>query len=233
MPDPLHLLGEELPWVNSVEHLGHTLQQDCTMDLDAKHKRAAFIDKSSDIRDVFHFAYPEQKLKACQVYVSDVYGFMLYDLASQASQSYLKSWNTFVKLAWDVPRDTYTYLVENVLAEKFVPLRKQIYSRYVNFFQHLFTSCSQEIRHLARIVSRDARSTVFKNVRLIEEMSGLSPWDYSSWRILQKIENATLPVGNEWRMTFLMKLLDMRRKMSAQLEDTNQLDLMINSLCNT
>jgi hypothetical protein len=31
----------------------------------------------------------------------------------------------------------------------------------------------------------------------------------------------------------LMKLLDMRRKMSAQLEDTNQLDLMINSLCNT
>ena len=97
----------------------------------------------------------------------------------------------------------------------------------------MFTSCSQEIRHLARIVSRDARSTVFKNVRLIEEMSGLSPWDYSIWRILRKIENATVPVGNKWRMTFLVKLLDMRRKESAQMEDTNQLDLMINSLCNT
>ena len=127
----------------------------------------------------------------------------------------------------------YTYLVENLLAEKFLPIRKQIYSRYVNFFQHLFTSCSQEIRHLARIVSRDARSTVFKNVRLIEEMSGLSPWDYSSWRILQKIEITTVLVGNKWKMTFLVKLLDMRSKMSAQLEDTNQLDLMINSLCNT
>ena len=129
--------------------------------------------------------------------------------------------------------DTYTYLVENVLAEKFVPLRKQIYSRYVNFFQHLFTSCSQEIRHLARIVSRDARSTLFKNVKLIEDISGLSPWDFSSWRILQKIENATVPAGNTWRMTFLVKLLEMRRKGSASLEDTGQLDLMINSLCNT
>ena len=76
LPDPLHLLGEELPWVSSVEHLGHTLQQDLSMDMDAKQKRAMFIDKSSDIRDVFNFAHPEQILRACQVYVSDAYGFM-------------------------------------------------------------------------------------------------------------------------------------------------------------
>lgn len=203
------------------------------MDLDAKHKRAAFIDKSSDIREVFQFAHPEQIIKACQVYVSDAYGFMLYDLASQASQSYLKSWNTFVKLAWDVPRSTYTYLVENVLADKFVPFRKQIYSRYVNFFQNLLTSCSKEIRHLARIVSRDARSIVFKNVKLIEEISGLSPWDYSGWRIQQKIENTPVPPGNGWRISFLVKLLEQRRERRALLENTSNLDLMINSLCNT
>ena len=233
LPEPLKLLGEELPWVSTAEHLGHTLHQDCTMDLDAKRKRATFIDKSSDIRETFHFAHPEQIMKACQIYVSDAYGFMLYDLASQSSQSYLKSWNTFVKLAWDVPRSTYTYLVENVLAENFVPFRKQIYSRYVSYFQHLFTSTSQEIRHLARIVSRDARSTVFRNVKFIQEMSGLSPWDYSSWRVVQKIENATVPPNNEWRLSFLEKLLEQRRQKSALLEDTSRLTLMINSLCNT
>ena len=233
LPDPLHLRGEQLPWVSTVEHLGHTLQQDCTMDLDARRKRASFIDKSSDIRDTFHFAHPEQVMKACQVYVSDAYGFMLYDLTSQASQSYMKSWNTFVKLAWDVPRSTYTYLVENVLASNFVPFRKQLYSRYVNFFHNLFTSSSKEIRHLARIISRDARSAVFRNVNHIKEMSGLSPWDYSSWRIVQKIENSSVPPNNEWRLSLLPKFLDERRKRSALSEDTSSLTLMINSLCDT
>jgi hypothetical protein len=145
---------------------------------------------------------------------------MLYDLAIQASQSYLKSWNTFVKLTWDVPRSTYTYLVENVLADNFVPFRKQIYSRYVNFFQNLLTSCSKEIRHLARIVSRDARSIVFKNVKLIEEISGLNLWDYSGWRILLKIENAAVAPGNGWMISFLVKLLDQRRKKRTLLEKT-------------
>ena len=157
----------------------------------------------------------------------------LYDSGSQASQSYLKSWNTFVKLAWDVPRSTYTYLVENVLADKFVPFKKQIFSRYVNFFQHLLTSCSKEVRHLTRIVSRDARSIVWKNVELIKSLSGLSPWDFSSWRVVQKIENAPIPPGNEWRITLLVKLLNQRRQKSASLEDTRHLTLMINSLCDT
>jgi hypothetical protein len=233
LPDPLQLAGELLPWVSSAEHLGHTLHQDCTLDLDAKRKRASFIDKSSDIREGFNFAHPEQIMKAAQVYVSDCYGFMLYDLASQSSQSYLKSWNTFVKLAWEVPRDTYTYLVENVLAKNFVPLRKQIYSRYVKFFQHLFTSTSKEIRHLARIVSRDARSTVYRNINFIQEMSGLSPWDFSSWRIVQEIQNTAVPPNNEWRLTLLVKLWEERRQRSALLEDTSRLTQMIDSLCNT
>ena len=159
-----HCLAKKLPWVNSAEHLGHTLHKDCTMDMDARTKRASYIDKTCDIRNTFNFAHPDQILKAGQVYCSDAYGFMLYDLSSQASQSYFKCWNTFVKLAWDVPLNTYTYLVENCLAGPFVPLRKQICSRYVNFFRKLFSSTSKEVRHLANIVSRDAKSTVYKNI---------------------------------------------------------------------
>ena len=106
LPAPLQLFGEELPWVDSAEHLGHTLHKNCTMEQDARCKRAQFIDRTSDLREIFSFAHPEQIIKAGQVYASDVYGFMLYDLSSQASQSYMKSWNTFVKLAWNVPRST-------------------------------------------------------------------------------------------------------------------------------
>ena len=203
------------------------------MDKDARCKRAQFIDRTSDIRETFSFAHPEQVIKAGQVYCSDVYGFMLYDLTSQSSQSYLKSWNTFVKLAWNVPVDTYTYLVENCLAENFVSLRKQVYSRYVKFFQNLFSSTSKEVRHLARIVSRDARSTVYRNVNFLLETSGLSPWDFSNWKIVQKIENSTVPPNNDWRMSMLKKTLAMRSRKNACLESCEQITKMIDSLCNT
>ena len=138
-----------------------------------------------------------------------------------------------MKLAWDVPLDTYTYIVENCLADKFVPLRKQIYSRYVNFFHNLLTSSSKEVRHLARNISRDAKCTVFKNIQLIEQISGPNPWDYASWRILENIENVAAPPNNNWRMKMLLKLLETRGQKSAQLEETKRLTLMINSLCNT
>jgi hypothetical protein len=123
LPDPLQLNGEDLPWVATAEHLGHTLHQDCTMDQDARVKRAKFIDKTCELREIFDFAHPEQVIKAAQVYASDAYGSMLYNFSSNASESFFKSWNTFVKLAWNVPRDTYTYIVENLLANNFSSLK--------------------------------------------------------------------------------------------------------------
>ena len=158
---------------------------------------------------------------------------MLYNFSSPASESFFKSWNTFVKLAWNVPRDTFTYVVESVLAKDVFSLKKQILSRYVTFFQGLFTSASKEVRHLARIVSRDARSTVFQNVKLIEEVSGLSPWNNTKNKIVDKLSKVEIPENNQWRLTFLKKLLDLRLEKESLMHDTDTLDKMIDSLCNS
>ena len=112
-------------------------------------------------------------MRAVQVFACDGYGSMLYDLSSFSCESLFKSWNTCIKLIWDVPRSTFTYLVENVLAKNFVPLRHQVYGRYVNYFQGLFKSSSREVRHLVRVVSRDVRSVTSRNVELIKAASGL------------------------------------------------------------
>ena len=121
----------------------------------------------------------------------------------------------------------------SVLAENFLPMRKQIYSRYVKFFQRLFTSTSIEVRHLARIVSRYAQSDVFRNIQVIQKLSSLSPWDFSNWRIVQNIENVAAPPNNEWRLSLLKKLLDTRRQKASAMEDISRVTLMIESLCNT
>ena len=228
-PDPLTLLGQQLPWVASADHLGHVLHQSGTMDQDALVKRARFIDKTIGIRESFSFAYPDQIMRAVQVYACDGYGSMLYDFSTSSCESLFKSWNTCIKLIWGVPRSTFTYLVENVLASNFVSLRHQVYGRYVNYFHGLFKSSSKEVRHLVRIVSRDVRSTTCKNVMLLKAETGLSPWDYSKWRIQEKLRRASVPENDEWRPGLLLKLLENRRDAANK----ELLDKMIDSLCST
>ena len=233
LPDNLQLLGQELPWVERADHLGHVLHQSCTLDHDAAVKRARFIDKTVELREVFSFALPEQILRAVEIYASDCYGTMLYDLASQASESYFKAWNTCVKLTWNVPRSTFTYIVENTLAATSNSLRNQVYARYVTFFQNLFESASKEVRHLVMVVARDSRSVTCKNVSLLKSVSGLSPWDFAKWRIKERLPVAAIPANNEWRLSLLKKLLDIRRQQELQAENTLKTTQMIDSLCST
>ena len=142
-PAHLTLCGHNLPWVESAVHLGHTLHQLTNMEKDCLKARARFIDKTVELREVFSFAQPSQVLRAVQIYASDCYGVMLYDLSSQSSESYFKAWNTWVKLTWGVPRSRYTYIVENTLAAGFTSLRNQVYARYVSYFQKLCQSASK------------------------------------------------------------------------------------------
>lgn len=114
-------------------------------------KRAQYIEKTTEIRNTFSWAHPSQKLKAANIYAGDFYGSNLWQLNSNTAEMYFKSWNTFVKLSWGVPRSTHTYLVENVLAKNFISARHQVMGRYVTFFQSLLNSPNREVRILLEL----------------------------------------------------------------------------------
>ena len=86
-PDPLHLDGKVLPWVESPVHLGNFIHESESMDKDAKVKRAAFIRESTELRETFGLP-------------------VLWQFDSQSAGQYFTSWRTCVKLAWQVPRQT-------------------------------------------------------------------------------------------------------------------------------
>ena len=100
------------------------------MDLDCKIRRAKFINRTVEIREQLSFAHPSQVLKAIQVYCSDAYGSMLGQLNSEPSEKFFRSWNTCVKLVHDIPRDTFTYLVEDYFDKGFPSLRNQVLYQY-------------------------------------------------------------------------------------------------------
>ena len=107
------------------------------MDFDTKIKRARYIGDSTEIRETFSFADPSQILRAVRIYCGHYYGAMLWDLDSEMTGQMCRSWNTCVKLSYDIPRSTHTYIVENILASNFLPAKTELMARFVKFHQNL------------------------------------------------------------------------------------------------
>ena len=234
LPAPLYLDGKALPWVDTAEHLGHTLHQSVTMDKDCLRARGRFIAKTVEIRDQLSFAQPQHILQAVQVMCTDAYGCMLWDLGSDTSEQFFKSWNTCVKLCHGVTRSTFTYLVEGWLAADIAPLRNQVMSRYAGFYRKLLFSPSREIRALALMVTNDPRSTTYKNLRLLRNMTGLSqPHMYSGFKIKASLPVKSVPEKEKWRLGLLSSLFKVRSEMYLRVEDTKSICSMIDSLCST
>ena len=235
-PVPLHLCGRELPWVSSATHLGHEIHESGSMEHDAEVKRAIFIGNSVEIRESFSFASPVEILSAMKVYCSSFYGSMLWDLNGEGASKLFNSWTTAVKLTWDVPRATRSYLVQQVLDAGFTPAKVDILTRYSGFFQNLRKSPSYEVSVMAGLAGRDLRTTTGRNLKLVHDLSGLDPWETSSAKLreelIRKLE-IDVPPTDKWRAPYLSSLLKQRQMCYYQgdSESMKTISVLINSLC--
>ena len=203
------------------------------MEHDAKVKRGIFIDKSTDIRQMFSFAEPFQILQAINTYCAHFYGGMLWDLFGEAAGQVFRAWNTAVKLVWEVPRSTHTYLVDHLLGLGLPSARHKLSCQYVGFFQNLGQSASREVRLLKEIVARDAQSVTGRNILNIKAEYDLDPWSWSLQRFKLKDVRKPVPVADEWRIGLLRKLLAQRREMETCGEDPLEISNLIDSLCSS
>ena len=233
-PEPLKLDGDALPWVEVADHLGHTLHQMCTMDNDCQRARNKFMRCFMDLKEELYYSCPSQLLQAVEVYCSDAYGSMLWNLSSSASEQFFRCWNSCVKIAYGIPRNTFTYLVEGYFGAGLTSLRNQIVSRYPKFYQKLMNSSSKEVRILIRIVRQDPRSVTCKNLRLLRKMSGMDNAEfYCSNKVKLKLPVKLVPEKEYWRTGLLTSLLTLRVERHSQVQDAKSVDAMITSLCNT
>ena len=211
-PDNLQLYGVNLPWVESATHLGHELTSEATMDTDARMKRATFISRSTEVRETFQFARPTEVLNAVMLYCCDYYGSMLWDFRGEASNMFFNSMRTCVKLAYHVPRQTKTFLVNHLLARDLVSAREEILSRFTGFVNKLSSSPCREVRVMAALTVHNARTVTGSNVALVEEESGLKVGRASIHHFRTSLVAArpAVPAADVWRLSFLEKLIEDR-----------------------
>ena len=197
VPAPLILGGRELPWVKTATHLGHELHESGSMEHDVRIKWAEFIDNSVEVREAFKFASPVEILQALKVYCSSFYGSMLWDLAGTGASRVFNAWNTAIKLSWSCPRETRTYLVQQVLSSGLDSARTDILVRYSKFFRSLRCSISKEVAMMANFVSRDIRTTTGSNLKLLEEASGLCAWETGQAKLRQAMKDREMVVVDD------------------------------------
>ena len=206
-----------------------------SVDHDCLQKRAQFIDASVKIRETFYFAHPAEQIAATEKYCTAAYGSNLWDLGSSATRMMVNAWRTGHKLAWAVPRETHTYLVEEVLAPNTPNLHASLLHRFTNFFRGLVTSPSQEVMVVALLAARDLRSSTGSNLALVKTMTGLDPWTIGRSQLRSALDRAVrreVPDQDVWRAPYLQKLLASRLQAhySADQGEVLRLDNLINSL---
>jgi hypothetical protein len=111
-----------------------------------------------------------------------------------------------------------------------------ILARFAGFFRSLRNSPSHEVAVMANLASRDIRSTTGKNLKLLEEITGLDPWVYGSDRVKQelvKAEKVEVPQLDQWRVGYLASLLEQRQRLHywGDKEGWERVSGLIDSLC--
>ena len=161
---------------------------------------------------------------------------MLWDLSGDGASQVFSAWNTAIKLSWSCPRDTRTYLVQQVLSPGLASAKTDILVRYLKFFRSLRKSTSKEVSMMANMVARDLSTTTGANLRLLADISGLCPWQAGQLEFRDAVTTKELVQVMEvdkWRVPLLDKLLSQRQTMyyTGEEEELARIDDLINSLC--
>ena len=234
-PAPLVLCGRDLPWVDQADHLGSTLTSRGDMDQDAVIKRAKFISSSCEIREMFKFAAPLEIIKALKIYSSSFYGSSLWDLGGDKAKQVFSAWDTAVKLIWNCPQWTRSYILQQILYCGQPSAKVEILSRYLKFFNSLLDSASHEVQVMARFAARDVRTTTANNLRVLKDILGVSPWKRVPSDAKDTLVDALttdVPEEDYWRLPYFCSLIRQRRlaRDSGHSEDEERLNQLICSL---
>ena len=78
------------------------------------------------------------------------------------------------KRIYQLPINTYSYLVEGHLSQGVVPLRNLVLGRYVSFFQKIALGPSREVTIIAKLATNDAQTTTAAKLKQVSDLTSRS-----------------------------------------------------------
>ena len=230
----LKLCGHELPWVEKGKHLGVKVTNDPRSILgdDVMEKRARYIQSNNELMQEFSFTHSRTKAFVNRVFNSHFYGSVLWNLYERESNMLYNTWSVSVRKMFRVDRKTHRYLIEPI--SRMQHIKSALRSRFIGFMKRLASSRKSVLRHAFKVFSKDCRSTTGANVRNILLESGALLFEQLSMSDIKRIEFHPTPAEEQWRISVINDLIDIRDGMDDDIGWTkDDINETLEYLCTT
>ena len=209
----VELNGDLLSWVETAKHLGNHLSSkinsacrspDTRTDLFCK--EAIFFDSVHQVQQQFGYHDPQLVIRLLSIYSTAMYGSPLWQLNSEEHQKLNRSWNTAVKMIFDLPNVTHTCFIEPLSP---VPhFEAVLIGRYIGFLQSLLNSSKPFMGLLFTTCSSDLNSVTGNNIGYL-----LGKFSKSSLKSLVNCRNEIknkavyhLPENEKWKVKLISEI---------------------------
>ena len=227
----MQLCGNDLPWVSSGMHLGNNLENKIDgMKQDIKVKRAQYITKNNDLAQEFFFCHPATQFHINSIYNSSFTGSPLWDLFSREADMLCNTWNTSVRIMFNLSYATHRYFIQPVSNK--VHLKNILMQRFLGFLSQIEKSAKKLPLRLLKIIRTDTRSTTGSNLRKIMIILGKHTIDEVKSSDINGYEYAPVKPDDVWRINMVKELIEVRAN-QATIENfsEDELEEILEHLC--
>ena len=214
-------------------HLGNHIKNSCKgMTQDIKVKRANFIDKNITLNQEFHFSHPSTKVKINQIYNLHFTGSVMWDLFSKEAVMLENSWNTSVRVMFDLPMQTHRNLIEPVSETKH--LKFVLLERFLGFLYQIEKSTKTVPKHLLKFIKHDVRSITGSNLRNLLLLTDKNKIEELCKDDIKKMKYQQIEENNVWKVNMIKEITNVKfHKLEVQNFSIEELDEILSHLCTT
>ena len=226
---PIMLSGNPLPWVENLKHLGNTLQSDNSMKIDISVKRATFIGKVHSLNQEFFFCNPNVVINLYRIYACSFYSSSLYDLFSCKLTRLYTAWNKSVRILFNLPLDTHTYLIETI--SRTLHLKVMLCSRFIAFHKTNMKTPRHAIQLLTKMSKSDQRTTYGRNLKNIADECNKKLDELTNNDVKKIMKFKDVPAEEVWRVKLVDELLGIKFGGLETIMEDSEIDDILRFAC--
>ena len=130
----------------------------------------------------------------------------MWDLFSPSCERLYKAWNVAVRLAWNVPRETHRYLIEDISG--CLHPKVMLASRLVKFVEQLKSSMKMGVRVLASLAVNDQRTVLGQNLLKVSRECSSDVMNLTPALVKNNLNYFPVPIEESWRIGPIREILD-------------------------
>ena len=160
------------------------------------------------MKQELHFVTPKVFTQLANIYCTSFYGSVLWDLDSKGCDKLYKAWNVMIRMTHNLDRKTHRYFIETISG--CLHPYTFLASRLLKFFQSLQESGRVVIAAMAKMNSKDLRTTLGRNLNSIARDCNRSKYeaDLTSNEV-KKLRKYRKPMNDDmWKVNMAMEMMD-------------------------